>query len=181
VSTTAGWPDIVIVVVLALAVIKGFIRGFVSEVGGVVAVAAAFAAAFYYNGILDDAIAQTFKADRGIAHMLGVVATGVVVYVVILLFFFILRQFTKLPGLGTLNALGGMVAAAMKGVVLLWVALFVALLFPLSHQVRADLRRSQLVEILAHENPQIDSAVLARLPDFAKPYVKPVLAHEVLY
>jgi uncharacterized membrane protein required for colicin V production len=53
-----AWPDIVIVVVLVLATLKGYSRGFVAELGGAVAVTAALITPWFYNGSLDAPIMQ---------------------------------------------------------------------------------------------------------------------------
>ncbi len=173
-----GWPDIVIIAVLAIAVIKGFARGLLSELGGVVAVILALAVPFYYNGMLDSIFEKTVKLNPGSAHITGMVVTGLVVYGVIMLLLWVISRYTQLPALGAGNAVGGGIIGLAKGAILLWVALFIALLFPLSHQVRTDLHRSHLVAILAQQNQRVDSAIYNRLPDLAKPLVKGLLEQQ---
>ena len=43
---SVGWPDIVIVGIALIAALKGFKRGFVAELGGALALAAAVIAGF---------------------------------------------------------------------------------------------------------------------------------------
>ena len=47
------WPDILIAIILLISIYKGFSRGFVSELGGAVAVVAALITPWYYNGSFD--------------------------------------------------------------------------------------------------------------------------------
>lgn len=170
-----GWPDVVIVVVLVVAALKGFIRGFIDEIGGIVALGAAIVAAFFYNGILDNGLQQFFNLPLETAHVAGMVAGALIAYVAVILILWILRHFAKLPGVGTGNALGGLVVGAAKGFVFLWFVLFFALLFPLGERTRADLHRSALVGMLAQRNRDIDQFLYDRLPDAAKPFIKPLL------
>lgn len=170
-----GWPDIVIIAILVIAAIKGFARGFISELGGVVAVFLALAVPLYYNGMADTLLQHAFKLSRGSAHITGMVLTGLIIYVIIIALLRLLARFTTLPVLGAGNAVGGGVVGIVKGAVLLWVVLFIALLFPLSQQIRTDLHKSHLVVILAQENARIDDTIYGKLPDMIKPFVKPIL------
>jgi uncharacterized membrane protein required for colicin V production len=170
-----GWPDVVIVVVLVVAALKGFIRGFISEIGGIVAIGAAIAAAFFYNGILDSGLQQIFRLSLESAHVAGMLAGALIAYAAVLLLLGILRHLAKLPGLGTTNALGGLVVGVAKGLVFLWIVLFIALLLPLGERTRADLHRSSLVGALAQRSRAADEYLYERLPDEAKPFVQPLL------
>ncbi len=174
-GTSFGWPDVIIIAILALAAIKGFARGFISELGGIVAVILALAAAFYYNGFLDNGLEHAFKMNPGSAHVTGLILSGLIVYGVVMLVIWLLGRYVHLPVLGAGNALGGGVVGLAKGVVLIWVVLFVALLFPLSHDIRTDLHKSRLVAVLSQENQRVDDAIFNKLPDIAKPFVKPIL------
>ncbi len=173
-----GWPDIVIIAVLAIAAIKGFARGLLSELGGVVAVLLAVAVPLYYNGMLDSIFEKTLKMNAGSAHITGMIVTGLIVYGVIVLLLWVISRYTELPALGAGNAVGGGIIGFVKGAILLWVILFIALLFPLSTSVRTDLHRSHLVAILAQQNKRVDNAIYNRLPDLAKPLVKPILERQ---
>jgi membrane protein required for colicin V production len=169
------WPDIVIVVVLIVVALKGFIRGFIDEIGGIVAIGAAIAAGFFYNGILDGDLQQTFGLSLENAHVAGMLVGALIAYAAVVLLLWILRRFAKLPGLGTGNALGGLVVGVAKGLVFLWIVLFIALLLPLGANTRADLHRSTLVAILAQRSRGVDQFLYDQLPDAAKPFVKPLL------
>ncbi|HEY9086132.1 MAG TPA: CvpA family protein [Candidatus Tyrphobacter sp.] len=177
-GTSFGWPDVIIIAVLALAAIKGFARGFISELGGIVAVLLALAAAFYYNGMLDNGLERAFKMNPGSAHVTGLILSGLIVYGVVMLVIWLLGRYVHLPVLGAGNALGGGVVGLAKGAVLLWVVLFVALLFPLSQSLRADLHKSRLVAVLSQQNRRVDDAIYSKLPDLAKPFVQPILQRQ---
>lgn len=175
---SVGWPDVVIVTVLAIATIKGFARGFLAELRGAAAVLSAFAAGLYYNGVFDAALEETFKMNLGSADITGRIVSAVIVYVTVMLLFSLLSRYAKLPALGAGNAVGGGVVGFVKGAILLWVALFVSLLFPLSGQVRSDLHKSRLVGILVQQSERVDAAIYGKMPDVAKPFVKPILDRE---
>ena len=163
---------------MAIAAIKGFTRGLLSELGGAVAVILALAVPLYYNGMLDPTVEKTLHMKAGAAHIAGMVLAGLIVYIAAMLVLWVLSRFTSLPGLGTGNALAGGVIGLAKGAILLWFVLFIALLFPLSASMRAELHESYLATILAQQNKRVDAAIYGRLPDFAKPIAKQLLARQ---
>lgn len=169
----ATWPDVVIVIVLAIATFKGYARGFVSELGGAVAVTAALITPWFYNGAFDPQIERLFNVGPGSAHVIGMFGTGLVTYVVILVLARALGTIAKLPLLGLGNALGGAAVGFAKGAILLWLLLFVTLFFPLSPDIRASLHQSSLAPYLVTYDAQIDDALLSTIPWFARPFVMP--------
>jgi uncharacterized membrane protein required for colicin V production len=168
-----AWPDVVIVVILSIATLKGYSRGFVSELGGAVAVTGALVTPWVYNGSLDATIEQLTKLGPGSAHVVGMFGTGLLTYVVILIVARLLGTIAKLPVLGLGNALGGALIGLLKGAILLWLVLFVALFFPLSPDIRADLHQSRLAPYLVTYDAPLDDAILSTIPWFARPFVLP--------
>ncbi len=173
-SLHADWPDIVIVVVLLAATLKGFFRGLLAELGGIAAIIAALVVPFYYNGLLDAFFEAQFNMGAGPAHVTGMVVSAIIVYALALILLWLLERTARFPGLGTGNAVGGAIIGFAKGAVLLWATLFVALLFPLSSETRAQLRSSYLVPILLQQTERFDDAIYAKLPEFLQPLVRPI-------
>ena len=168
-----AWPDAVIVIVLAIATYKGYARGFVSELGGAVAVTAALVTPWFYNGFLDAQIEGVTKLGPGSAHVIGMFGTGLLTYVAILVVARLLGAVARLPVLGLGNALGGAAVGFVKGAILLWLVLFIALFFPLSPDIRAGLHESRLAPYLVTYDSTIDDAMLSTIPWFARPFVMP--------
>jgi uncharacterized membrane protein required for colicin V production len=168
-----AWPDVVIAIVLAIAIFKGYLRGFVSELGGAVAVTAALVTPWFYSGAFDPQIARLFNLGPGSAHVIGMFATGLITYVAILIVARLLGAIAKLPLLGLGNALGGAAIGFAKGAILLWLVLFIALFFPLSRDIRDGLHQSRLAPYLVTYDSPIDDAMLSTIPWFARPFVMP--------
>jgi uncharacterized membrane protein required for colicin V production len=168
-----AWPDIVMVIILGIATFKGYARGFVSELGGAVAVTAALVTPWFYNGSLDPQIEQLTRLGPGSAHVVGMFATGLLTYVVLLVVARLLGTIAKLPVLGFGNALGGALIGFAKGAILLWLVLFVALFFPLSPDIRDGLHESHLAPYLVTYDAPLDDAILSTVPWFARPFVMP--------
>jgi uncharacterized membrane protein required for colicin V production len=168
-----AWPDAVIIVVMVISTVKGFARGFVAELGGAIAVVAALVTPWLYNGAFDSQIGHLFKVGPGSAHVIGMFATGLVTYVVILIVSRVLGTIAKLPVLGLGNALAGAVVGFAKGAILLWVILFIALFFPLSRDIRDSLHQSLLAPYLVTYDQPIEAAMLSTIPWFARPFVLP--------
>lgn len=168
-----AWPDIVIFIVLGIATYKGYSRGFVFELGGAIAVTAALVTPWFYDGALDSQIAGITKLGPGSAHVIGMFGTGLLTYVVLLFVARVLGAIAKLPVLGIGNALGGAFVGFLKGAILLWLVLFIALFFPLSPDIRDGLHQSRLAPSLVTYDAPIDDAILSTIPWFARPFVLP--------
>lgn len=168
-----AWPDVVIAIVLAIAAYKGYSRGFVSELGGAVAVTAALVTPWFYNGSLDPQIEGVTKLGPGSAHVIGMFGTGLLTYIAILIVARALGTIAKLPMLGLGNAVGGACIGFAKGAILLWLVLFVALFFPLSPDIRDGLHQSRLAPYLVTYDQPIDDAILSTVPWFARPFILP--------
>jgi uncharacterized membrane protein required for colicin V production len=170
------WPDIVIVGMTGIAALKGWKRGFVSELAGVVALAAAFIAAFRYNGFADRTVDGIAHVGPGSGHVIGMVVAGLIAYVVVAAIAYVLNRFAGLPIIETGNAMAGSIVGAAKGLAILWAILYIALFFPLSRDLRVDLHRSSMVVFLESQNEPIDQTVRSTLPWFVKPFSQPMFA-----
>jgi membrane protein required for colicin V production len=168
------WPDILIAAILAFTALKGFKRGFVMELSGAVALALALIVPWFYNGAFDGSLEKSVHLGPGAAHVIAIFLVGLATYVGVLLLARVLNAIAKLPVLGTGNALAGAGIGALKGAIGLWILLYVALFFPLSRDIRADLHRSALTSLITEPNARVDSALIATLPSFARPLVNPL-------
>lgn len=171
-----GWPDILIVVILIIAAFKGFSRGFVSELGGAVAVVAALITPWYYNGTFDAWLESAVHLGPGSAHVVGMFLTGFITYAIVLAISWVLNRFAKLPILNIGNSLGGAVVGFAKGAVLIWLVLFIALYFPLSADIRKDLHESRFAASFTGPDHTIDHALEATVPWFARPFLMPYIS-----
>lgn len=167
------WPDVLFVAVLGLAAFKGFTRGFVKELGGMVAAAAALIAPWYYNGNADGWIARSTDLGAPFAHAIGMVLTGLVAYAVVMAIVWIVGSVVKLPVLGAGNKVAGAIVGFIKGYVFLWAVLYIALFFPLTPGIRKSLHESYVAPYLTAYDPAIDQLALHEVPPFARPYLQP--------
>jgi membrane protein required for colicin V production len=170
------WPDLVIGAIALLFALKGWKRGFVAEIGGFIALAAAIWAALHYPGTFDQAARDYGHVNAGSAHVVGMVAFALIVYVALLVISGVLSRLAKLPVIGLGNGLGGAAVGIVKALIGTWAVLYVALFFPLPSDLRTDLHNSQLVALVTSENPQIDGIVKATMPWFVRPLVQPLFA-----
>lgn len=166
------WPDIAIVAILLIGALKGFKRGLISEIGGFIAIVLAFWSALHYNGAFDAPIVSLTKASEGSAHVIGMIAFGMAIYIILLALSLALGMFAKLPVLGGLNNLLGIPVGLVKAAILVWAIVYVALFFPLTADVRSDLRSSTLVHYATEPDAQVDAAVVSAMPWFARPFVE---------
>jgi uncharacterized membrane protein required for colicin V production len=171
------WPDLLFAAVIALAVYKGFTRGFVKELGGLIAIAAAMIAPWFYNGSADWIIAKYTDLGPPLAHAAGMIATSVAAYLIVMTIVLIVGAIVKLPILGAGNKFAGAAVGFAKGYVVLWALLFVALFFPLTPAIRTNLHESRLAPFFTAYDSNVDKSFIAALPEFARPFVQPFFAN----
>lgn len=170
------WPDLVIGFIALLFALKGWKRGFVAEIGGFIALAAAIWAAIHYPGTFDAFFRDVVHIGEGSAHVVGMVVFALVVYVALMVISSVLSRIAKLPVIGLGNGLGGALVGVAKALVGVWVVLYVLLFFPLTRDIRADFHHSTMVAFVTQENPQIDDFLRGTMPWFVRPLVAPLFA-----
>ena len=170
-----SWPDILIGAILLIGALKGYKRGLVSEIGGFIAIVVAFWLGLHYNGAFDPAVASFTKATPGSAHVIGMIVFALSIYIIMLALSYALAVFAKLPVLGLADNILGVPIGILKGAVLVWAVIYIALFFSLPKDVRSDLHRSALVQIETQPNAQVDAALVSALPWFARPFVQSFL------
>ena len=168
-----AWPDLIIGAIIVIAALKGYKRGFISELAGAIALFASLVTPFYYNGFADGTLQAFVKLGPGSAHVIGMFVMGLATYAAIMAIAWFLNRFAKLPFLGLGNALAGGAVGVVKASVFLAFTLWVALFFPLSPDIRAGFHTSRLVAILTKPDEQIDGAINSVLPWFARPFARP--------
>lgn len=165
-----GWPDALVAIVLVIGALMGFRRGLVTALTGILALAAAGYAAFIYQGAWDGWVTGFTHLNPASAHVVALVLFAIAAYAATVIVGFVLGGFMKLPGLNLLNAALGGAVGVVEAAALLWAVLYVALLFPMPKELRADLVRSPLVDALTGPNGQVDNAVKSLLPWAVRPF-----------
>ncbi len=169
-----GWPDLVIAAFVLVAGLRGFKRGFVAEATGAIAIGLGIIAAFHYDGFADIWVADIFHLGIGSAHIIGNVLIGIATYLLVLALAFVLNRVARLPMVNIGNAALGAALGVFKALVFAWAILYIALLFPLTHDVRGDFRKSLLVGLLSNADRPVDNAIKNAMPWFVKPFVDPI-------
>lgn len=170
------WPDILIGAILLIATLKGYKRGFIMELSGAVALVLALITPWLYNGAFDSALENALHLGAGAAHVIAMFLVAIATYIAVLLVARVLSIVAKLPVLGFGNAVAGGAIGLLKGVIGIWTILYIALFFPLSRDIRADLHRSALAGYITQPNALVDERLSASLPSFARPYAQPIFA-----
>jgi hypothetical protein len=103
-------------------------------------------------------------------------AFGAAAYAVIFGVGLAMRGFARMPVIRQFDQLGGALFGALKTLLFLWAALYVALFFPLPGDLRKGLHESPLVAVLALPNQAVDDRVKSALPEVVRPYAGPMFA-----
>jgi uncharacterized membrane protein required for colicin V production len=170
---TLAWPDLIIGGITVFFAIRGFQKGFVSELAGAVAVFVAIVAAFRYNGSLDGMVTRFTGLTYGSAHAVGLLVFAIVAYAIVMLIAWLLGRVAKLPVLGIANGVAGALLGACKALFGAFLVLYVVLFFPLPNDLRHDLHRSALVALVTQPDPAVDAAARSLMPWFVRPLAEP--------
>jgi uncharacterized membrane protein required for colicin V production len=173
---TLAWPDLIIGGITIYFALRGFKKGFVSELAGAVAVFVAIVAAFRYDGGLDRTVTTLTGLTSGSAHAVGLLTFAIAVYALVMLAAWALGRIAKLPMLGLVNGVLGALIGAGKALFGAGVVLYVVLFFPLPNDLRADLHRSTLVALVTQPDAGVDDAVRGLMPWFVRPFLGPFFA-----
>jgi uncharacterized membrane protein required for colicin V production len=172
-----AWPDLLFAAVVALAVYKGYSRGFVKELGGLIAIVAATIAPWYYNGSADWIIGKYAGIALPFAHAVGMIGTSIGAYAIVMAIVLIVGAIVKLPLLGLGNKIAGGLVGFIKAYALIWCVLFVALFFPLTPQIRAALHESHLAPFFTAGYDNVGNGITSAAPEFARPFLLPYFAN----
>lgn len=170
---TLAWPDLIIGGITIFFAVRGFSKGFVSELAGAVAVFVAIVAAFQYNGALDGFVTSLTGLTHGSAHAVGLLIFAIAAYAVVMLISWLLGRIAKLPLVGLLNGALGALLGGGKALFGAFCVLYVILFFPLPRDLRADLHRSALVQLVTQPDRGVDEAVEGLMPWFVRPLASP--------
>ncbi len=168
-----AWPDLIIGGITIFFAVKGFSKGFVSELAGGVAVFVAIVAAFRYNGAFDGIVTTITGLTQGSAHAVGLLLFAIVAYAIVLLIAWLLGRVAKLPPIGLINGVLGAFLGACKALFGAFLILYAVLFFPLPGDLRHDLKRSTLVSLVTQPDAAVDEAVRSLMPWFVRPLAAP--------
>ncbi len=170
---TLAWPDLIIGGITIFFAVRGFQKGFVSELAGAVAVFVAIIAAFRYNGSFDETVTRFTGLTHGSAHAVGLLIFAIIAYAIVMLIAWLLGRVAKLPVLGIANGIAGALLGACKALFGAFLVLYVVLFFPLPRDLQNDLHRSALVSLVTQPDPAVDDAIRGLMPWFVRPLLAP--------
>jgi uncharacterized membrane protein required for colicin V production len=170
---TLAWPDLIIGGITIFFAVRGFSKGFVSELAGAVAVFVAIVAAFRYTGSFDGVVTTLTGLTYGSAHAVGLLIFAILAYAIVMLIAWLLGRVASLPMIGLVNGALGAILGASKALFGAFLVLYAVLFFPIPGDLRLDLHRSALVSLVTQPDAAVDEAVRGLMPWFVRPLVAP--------
>jgi len=176
------WPDVLVLVTLVVAFVSGYRNGVIREFIDLGSIILAWVAAGALAGTLAAGLSPSWHLAAASAHLIAFWILFLTVFVALRALGWALDRFTKLPVLRVVSGAGGGIVAMAKGVLILWLILFIALFFPIAPDVREALRHSKSVPMIE----LLDRPAIALInqsvpfPWYTRPIVNSTLRHHHL-
>jgi membrane protein required for colicin V production len=142
--------DIAILVILAVFLVKGVVRGLLKELCSLVGLLGGAVLAFSYHASLADLLVDSLRFSPSIAVVTAFLALFLTTILFLAVLGHLLSKFVNLLFLGGLNRLAGAFFGLAQGVVLLAVVLFALSLRPLPGFLQPVFKRSELAPPFIH-------------------------------
>ena len=169
------WADGLVALTLAVAFWGGYRSGMVREAIGMIALVAAWALAGASAGSMTPAMQAVLRVSPAAAHLAAFWLLFLFVFAATRAAGWLAERITAKPVLRVVNRIGGGMVACAKGVLALWLVLFVALFFPVAPEVRSTLRASPSVDVIETLDGPAYAMLTASLPGRARPFVRAFL------
>ena len=141
--------DFILGLYLAGLMVRGWSRGFVREILGLVGLVLGIWVAFLLSPPLGDFLTQSFGVTPEVARIGAGVALFLLLGTALSVAAFLLSKMMNLPGLTIVNRAGGAAVAVAWGVMLLVVVVNVARVLPLPDAWKGEIQESSVIEALA--------------------------------
>ena len=117
--------DLIILVLLAYAAVRGYMKGVIMELANIVAVLIALAATIYFAGFTGHFLKQHFSWDSAYIKPVAFIITFIIFLLLIQLLARILDKLLKSIGLGIFIRIGGIMVGMAKMLLVIGTLLFV--------------------------------------------------------
>ena len=114
-----NYIDILIIIILAIAAIKGFVDGFIKEVAALAALILGIWAAIKFSSFTAAKLYDYFDMTGRYVGIIAFIITFLIVVVIIHLTGFLIDKLVKAVALGLLNRLLGMIFGILKSTLIL--------------------------------------------------------------
>jgi membrane protein required for colicin V production len=141
--------DFILGAYLAWLAVRGWVRGFVREVLGLVGLVLGVLIAFRLGGLVGDFLSRSFGMAPEVARITGGVVLFVLLGVALSVGAAFLTRIMRLPGLNLVNRAGGAGVALLWGIAVLLVVVNVARVLPLPDSWDRQFGGSVVVEAVA--------------------------------
>ena len=119
-----NYIDIIIAILVLLASIKGFSRGFIKELVSVVSLVLGIYLAVKFSGLVEEYLIENLKDYKEFVSIISFVIVFLIVFLSLKLAGIILSKITKALKLGLVNKLLGILFGAIKVLLFLGIILF---------------------------------------------------------
>jgi len=117
--------DIIIMAILLFFLIRGFIRGFIIELGILCALILGAWAAFHFSDVLRSLLMEYMGMKSSYIPALALTLTFILVFIIVFLVAKLLTQMVKASGLGFLNKSAGAIFGGLKAMVLISILFYI--------------------------------------------------------
>jgi len=139
-----NYVDCIILIVVGGFTIKGLLKGFVKEVGGVVGLILAFTIAATQIGTGAEFLQSAFKINPGISYIFGFVAIFIIVLLAVKIVENILLKIFQITSTVWIDKIGGGVFGFLFGYLIIAVIIVLLSIVPFSETIKKEQNSSKL-------------------------------------
>ncbi|MCX5749604.1 MAG: CvpA family protein [Candidatus Saganbacteria bacterium] len=143
-----NWIDIVVLVILGLTVIRSFLRGMIRSIFDIIALGVSIWLGFIWYRDVSLYLTSYIKLPGNLVYTISFLLVFIGVYLITSLIGYLLHRLIGRGFLGPVNSLAGGAIGFAKGIIIVWIALQIIIIFPLPPNISTPLKTSQTLNIL---------------------------------
>ncbi len=159
-----NWIDIVVSVFLVLSIGRGFLRGLIRSLFDIISLFLAVILAFYWYKSFAGFAGSYVSMPDTVLYIASFAAIWAAVYFASLLFGGFVHKLFGGGLFGPANSLGGALLGAVKGLLMLWVAVYFLALVPLPEGLKRDILSAPTVSGLMPVVRQMGDSLFGIVP-----------------
>jgi membrane protein required for colicin V production len=143
-----NWIDIIVLIILGLTIVRGFMRGLVRSIFDIVGLSVSIWLGFLWYRDVSLYLTNYVRLPGNLVYSIAFLLVFIGTYLVANFIGYIIHRLIGKGFLGPVNLLAGGAIGFAKGIIIIWIALQIIIIFPLPGNISKPLKSSQTLAVL---------------------------------